>query len=91
MSTPRERIEAYLATCDATESEPTPDVQADIRTVLSTNAGYERIIAEQRRLAVEEHRKALVVALRERAGKIIEYESNGTYHEIADDLEDGTL
>lgn len=112
-TTPRERITNYLEAHNTSkmtgenvhsygrmlngEYIDIPLTVADLQSVLDANGGYERLIAEQRREAVEEYKKTLAETLRsEQWSKIAreEPENNGFASAldcIADNLEDGTL
>lgn len=104
--TSRKRVSAFLDSIHprakyAAVSDPKrPLLSEDLRAVLNANAGYERIIAEQRREAVEDYKKALAADLRSRIeGRAADTHPDMRHalgydtalEDVADDLEDGTL
>lgn len=114
MSTPRERIEKFMEMFEGNVGMPTSSLVMkhrptgedmtlsfdDLRAVLSANAGYERIIAKQRREAVAEYKKTLAAELRHRIrGRAADTHPSaleaagydGALDDIADDLEDDSL
>lgn len=85
---PRERLQAWLETSDEFVY---PGFDAELRSVLSANAGYERIIAEQRREAVADYKRELAKELRKRLMQSGEMGAAAIIDDIADDLEDDSL